>query len=65
MVWAGISLEKRTELSIIPRGSLTAIRYTDEIVHDFVFSCLGFIENNFILMHDNARAHIGKITKQF
>nr|CAH7726312.1 unnamed protein product [Callosobruchus chinensis] len=63
MVWAGISLEARTELYIIPRGSLTAVRYIDEILQDFVVPYVDFNENNFILMHDNARPHTARITQ--
>nr|CAH7716518.1 unnamed protein product [Callosobruchus chinensis] len=55
MVWAEISLEARTELYIIPRGSLTAVRYVDEILQDFVVTYVDFICNNFIPMHHNAR----------
>nr|CAH7726989.1 unnamed protein product [Callosobruchus chinensis] len=53
MVWAGISLEARTESYIIPRGSLTAVRYIDEILQDFVVPYVDLIGNNLILAHDN------------
>nr|CAH7733385.1 unnamed protein product [Callosobruchus chinensis] len=62
MVWAVISLEARTELYIIPRWSLTAVRYIDEILQDFVVPYFDFIGNNFILVHDNARPHTTRIT---
>lgn len=65
MVWAGISLEARTELYIVPRGSITAARYIDEILQDFVVPYAGFIGNDFVLMHDNARPHSARITQQF
>nr|CAH7740792.1 unnamed protein product [Callosobruchus chinensis] len=65
MVWAGILLEARTELYIVPRGSLTAVRYIDEILQDFVVPCIDFIGNNFILMHDNARPHNARIRQQY
>nr|CAH7748237.1 unnamed protein product [Callosobruchus chinensis] len=64
MVWYGISLEARTELCIIPRGSLTAVRYTDEILHDFVVPYANFIGNNLILMH-KARPQTARITQQY
>nr|CAH7725021.1 unnamed protein product [Callosobruchus chinensis] len=63
MVWAGISLEARTELYIIPRGSLTSARYIDEILQDFVVPYVDFIRNNFILMHGNARLQTARITQ--
>nr|CAH7765058.1 unnamed protein product [Callosobruchus chinensis] len=65
MVWAGVSLEARTELYIIPRWSLTAVRYVDEILQDFVVPYVDFVDYNFILMHDNARPHTLKITQQY
>nr|CAH7753615.1 unnamed protein product [Callosobruchus chinensis] len=65
MVWAEISLEARTELYIIPRGSLTAVRYIDEILQDFVVLYVDFIRNNFILIYDNARPHTERITQQY
>ena len=36
MVWGGISLEGRTALHVLARGSLTAIRYRDEILRPLV-----------------------------
>lgn len=32
MVWGGISLEDRTDLHVIAKGTLTAVRYQDEIL---------------------------------
>nr|CAH7724202.1 unnamed protein product [Callosobruchus chinensis] len=57
MLWAGVSLEARTELYIIPRGSLTAVRYIDEILQEFVVPYVDSIRNKFIPMHDSARPH--------
>nr|CAH7763617.1 unnamed protein product [Callosobruchus chinensis] len=65
MVWAGISLEAHTELYIIPRGSLTPVRYIDEILQDCFVPHVDFIGSNFILMHDNARSHTARITQQY
>lgn len=65
MVWAGISLEAHTELYILPGGSLTAARYIEDILQDFVVPYAGFIGNDFLLMHDNARPHAARITHQY
>ncbi|CAH1115762.1 unnamed protein product [Psylliodes chrysocephalus] len=56
MVWAEIS-EGRTELYMVPRGSVTADRYINEILQDYVVPCVPFIGDNFILMHDNVRPY--------
>nr|CAH7738231.1 unnamed protein product [Callosobruchus chinensis] len=65
MVWAGISLEARTELYIIPRVSLTAVRYIDEILQDFVVPYGHFIGYNFILMHDNSSPYTARMTQKY
>ena len=36
MVWAGISLDGRTDLYVFPRGGITAIRYRDEVLEPIV-----------------------------
>nr|CAH7764862.1 unnamed protein product [Callosobruchus chinensis] len=65
MVWPEISLEALTELFIIPRRSLTSVRYIDEILQDFVVPYVDFIGNSFIMMHYKARPHDGRITQQY
>ena len=39
MVWAGISLDSRTELFLISRGTINAERYINEILADYVVPC--------------------------
>ena len=65
MVRCGTSLEARTDLYIVPRGSLTAGRYINEVLQDFVVSYVDFIGNEFLLMHDNARPHTARITQEY
>ena len=36
MVWGGISVNGSTDLYLIPRGGLTAVRYRDEILNPYV-----------------------------
>ncbi|KAL0147127.1 hypothetical protein M9458_057651 [Cirrhinus mrigala] len=55
MVWGGISLEDRTALHVLARGSLTAIRYRDEILRP----------PGFLLKQDNARPHVAGVCQQF
>ena len=56
MVWAGISAQGKTDLHVIDNGTLTALRYVNEILD---------VGENFILMDDNARAHRARITDQY
>lgn len=65
MVWAGISLTAHTELYIVPGGSLTAVRYVNEILQDFVVPYAPFVGDNFLLMHDNATPHTARVTQQY
>ena len=60
MVWGGISLEGRTA-----RGTLTAISYRDEILRPVVRPYAGAVGPGFLLMHDNARPHVGEVCQQF
>lgn len=65
MVWAGISLEARTELVFVEGGSLTAHRYITDILEDHVVPFAPLIGDNFILMHDNARPHVARCVNQY
>ena len=50
MVWAGISVSGRTDLYVIQNGSLTGVRYRDEILHAIVRPYAGATGPDFILM---------------
>lgn len=57
MIWGGICLRARTELVLV-NGNMTAARYITEILEDHVMPFVEFIGNqDFLLMHDNARPH--------
>ena len=62
MVWAGISAQGKTDLHVIDNGTLTALRYVNEILDVYVRPYAG---ENFILMDDNACAHRARITDQY
>lgn len=64
MVWAGISLEARTELCLLQRHSLDAIGYI-EILQEYVVPFAPFIGEGFLLMQDNARPHTARIVTQY
>uniref|UniRef100_A0A803J6K9 Tc1-like transposase DDE domain-containing protein n=1 Tax=Xenopus tropicalis TaxID=8364 RepID=A0A803J6K9_XENTR len=55
MVWSGIFLG----------GSLTAIRYRDEILRPLVRPYAGAVGPGFLLMQDNARPHVAGVCQQF
>ena len=65
MVRAGISLRGRTDLYVIENGSLTNVRYRDEILHDIVGLYAGATGPDFILMDDNARPHRIRVVEQY
>lgn len=64
MVWAGISIDNRTDLVVIPER-LTAIRYIENVLEDHVVPAAYGVGPNFILMQDNARPHTAAITRNF
>ncbi|KAI3356298.1 hypothetical protein L3Q82_017193 [Scortum barcoo] len=64
MVWGGISLGGRTALHVLARGSLTAIRYRDEILRPLVRPYAGAVGPGFLLMQDNARPHVAGVCQQ-
>ena len=65
MVWAGISAQGKTDLHVIDNGTLTALRYVNEILDVYVRPYAGAVGENFILMNDNVRAHKARITDQY
>ena len=64
MVWGGISLGVRTALHVLARGSLTAIRYRDDILRPLVRPYAVVVGPGFLLMQDNA-AHVAGVCQQF
>ncbi|GFX11418.1 transposable element Tcb1 transposase [Trichonephila clavipes] len=65
MVWAGISLGYRTDLRIFKRGSVTAIRYRDEVLEPMVRLYAAAVGPIFVLMDDNARPHRADIVDDY
>ena len=65
MVWAGISAQGKTDLHVIDNGTLTALRYVNEILDVYVRPYAGAVGESFILMDDNTRAHRAHITDQY
>lgn len=65
MVWAGISLNYRTELIIIGGRSLNSDRYITDCLMDHVVPFAPIIGENFLLMHDNAPPHVSRVARTF
>ncbi|KAI4905486.1 hypothetical protein NFI96_001365 [Prochilodus magdalenae] len=65
MVRGGFSLEGCTALHVLARGSLTAIRYRDEILRPLVRPYAGAVGPGFLQMQDNARPHVAGVCQQF
>ncbi|GFY07310.1 transposable element Tcb2 transposase [Trichonephila clavipes] len=64
MVWAGISLGGHTDLHVFQGGTVTGVRYWDEILDPYIHPYAGAIGNDFILM-DNARPHRAVIVEEY
>lgn len=65
MVWGGISRDGKTDLHVMERGTMTGVRYRDEILNVYVRPYAGAIGPNFILMDDNARPHRARVVDRF
>lgn len=65
MVWGGTSKEGRTDLYRIDNGTLTAIRYRDEILGPIVRPYADAVGPGFLLVHNNARTHVARVCGQF
>lgn len=65
MVWGGISLQGRTDLHVIQRGTLNGMRYRDDILHPLVRPYAGAVGSDFLLMDDNAPPHRARIVTEY
>lgn len=65
MVWGSISMEGYTNLYCLENGTLTAIRYRDEILKPIVRPYAGAVGPGFLLMHSNAQPHVARVCRQY
>ena len=65
LVWAGISFESRTELVLIENGSLTSVRYVENILNEYVGPFMATLGADAVFIHDNARPHTGRIVRNY
>ncbi|GFW08358.1 transposable element Tcb2 transposase [Trichonephila clavipes] len=65
LVYGGISIDGRTYIYTIRDGTLTARRYSDEILRPIVVPYAAAIGDDFILMDDNCRPHRANLVEDF
>jgi hypothetical protein len=65
MVLGGISRDGRTDLHVLERGTMTGVRYRDEILNVYVRPYAGAVGPESILMDDNARPHRARVVEQY
>lgn len=65
MVWGGIALDGVTDLVVFDRPSVTAHSYIEDVLQDHVVPFAFGIGPNFVLMQDNARAHVARVTREY
>ncbi|GFW82258.1 transposable element Tcb1 transposase [Trichonephila clavipes] len=59
------ALGYRTDLHIFKRGSVTAVRYQDEVLEPIVRLYAAAVDSTFVLMDDNARPHRADIVDDY
>ena len=65
MIWTEIPLDGNTDLYVFPRGGITTAIHRSDILEHIVKQHAGAIGDGFILMTDNARAHIAQVYMTF
>ncbi|GFX19835.1 transposable element Tcb2 transposase [Trichonephila clavipes] len=65
MVWAGIMMDGRTDLHFFDTGSVTAQRYSDEVLDPYVRMFRGAVGPDFIFMDENAACHRAVLIDDF
>ena len=62
MVWGGICIDGCKEFVVV-RGNLTAAWYIEQILLQHLLVAAYGVGPEFVLMYDNARAHVACITR--
>ncbi|GBN73301.1 hypothetical protein AVEN_128601-1 [Araneus ventricosus] len=65
LVWAGIATNSRTDLYVFAEGSITAVRYRDEILHPLVRPFIAAMCTDAMFMDDNARPHRARLVRSY
>ncbi|GBO00182.1 Transposable element Tc1 transposase [Araneus ventricosus] len=65
LAWAGIATNCRTDLYVFAGGSVTAVRYGDEILHPLVRPFIAAMGTDTIFMNDNSRPHRARLVRSY
>ncbi|GBN92519.1 hypothetical protein AVEN_64215-1 [Araneus ventricosus] len=65
LVWAGIATNDRTYLYVFAGGSVTVVRYRDEILHPLVRPFIAAMGTDSIFMDDSARPHRARLMRSY
>lgn len=65
MIWADIILDGHTHFHVFERGTVTAVRYRDEILEPYVHIFRSTISPDFILMDYNIQSHRANLVDDF
>ncbi|GBO12936.1 hypothetical protein AVEN_21537-1 [Araneus ventricosus] len=61
----GIATNGRTDLYVFAGGSVTAVRYRDEILHPLVRPFIAAMDTDVIFMDDNDRPHRARLARSY
>ncbi|GBM87511.1 Transposable element Tcb1 transposase [Araneus ventricosus] len=65
LIWAGIATNDLTDLYVFAGGSVTAVRYRDEILHPLVRPFIASMGTDAIFMDDNALPHRARLVRSY
>ena len=65
MVWGGINVNVKNDLYVKENGTLTAVRYCQEILDQFARPNAGAVGPHFILQDDNARPDRARVADAY
>ncbi|GBM95554.1 hypothetical protein AVEN_249946-1 [Araneus ventricosus] len=65
LVWEGIATNGRTDLYVFAGGSVTDVRYRDEILRPLMRPFIAAVGTEAIFMDDNARPHRARLVRSY
>ncbi|GBM00596.1 hypothetical protein AVEN_77394-1 [Araneus ventricosus] len=65
LVWAGIATNGRTDFYVFTGGSVTAVRFRNEILHPLVRSFIAAMGTDAIFIDDNTRPHRARLVLSY